>query len=337
MSLKNYNPYLAFGGKIDPLSEIRNAGIVTNGDVYWVKVETDSDYTTLGEQVGNDKLVDTLQEAIDKTTSDHNDYIMVTPQNGGTVWTLGTAVDLDEDKVHIVGVGYVPGASSYPVTFRGFASSTVDTEMLYVTGNGCEMTGVKFQGTLGTHDGGTMSNGLAYINANDFYARSCMFEITQASFGSPQLILGGGTKHAARFDDCTFIVPDAQVESSGNAALVKLGNGGKRWHFNECRFILYAGSTTESFVACGTGAKEFTLFSRCEFINLNHAKAPASAFRGSTTVVNPVLLEYCTALNVTALGTDPTVYVAPQQAGTSEGGVHNVGIYLRGSAAVVAA
>jgi len=36
---RNFNQY-----KIDPLSEIRNAGIVTNGSVFWVSSVNDSDH-----------------------------------------------------------------------------------------------------------------------------------------------------------------------------------------------------------------------------------------------------------------------------------------------------
>ena len=31
--------------KIDPISEVRNAGIVTAGDVYWVSSTSDSDHS----------------------------------------------------------------------------------------------------------------------------------------------------------------------------------------------------------------------------------------------------------------------------------------------------
>jgi len=339
MAFKDTLPYLAQGGKIDPLSEIRNAGIITNGSVVWVKAITDSDFTTLKDQVGADMVKEDIQSAVNALRSDMNDYIMVCPKNGGTGYGLGTALDIDEDRLHIMGVGYTRSKNTYTTSIIGSYGTTPDSEVIYVTGNGVEIAGLRILGTLGTHDGGTMTNGAAYIAGGDFWARSCVFEDSSTLWGTPSVVTGKGTSaHDARFDDCTFaLTGGANVESAGNDALVKGGNGNKRWVFNDCSFTLTAGSVTETFFTPGTGAKEITQFNNCLFACNGTSQSVASAIRGSTTANNPVLLNYCGLFSVAVVGTDPNVFAIPTQSGTAAAGLHNPNKYYIGTVGVPAA
>ena len=339
MAFKNTLPYLAQGGKIDPLSEIRNAGIVTSGSVMWVKPSTDLDYVPFKDQVGNDNLREDIQSAVNALRSDMNDYIMICPKNGGTAYKLGTALDIDEDKLHLIGVGYSKAKNSYTVTVEGNYGTVPDTEVAYVTGNGVEVSGIRFLGTLGTNDGGTMSNGVAYLAGHDFWAKDCVFEDSTALWGTPPLVRGKGTAaHDARFDDCNFaLTGGANVESAGNSAMVIGGNGNKRWVFNDCSFTMTAGSTTESFFSPGTGAKVYTKFNQCYFGCNGTTHSVASAITGSTTANNPVLLNYCGLFSVAVAGTDPNVFAIPTQSGTAAAGLHNPNKYYIGTVGVPAA
>lgn len=342
MAFKDFEPYLSFGGKIDPLSEIRNAGIVTNGSVFWVEAVGDATYTTFKDQVGAANLYDTIPAAVDKTRADKNDYVMVVPSDANAVFAQGTALDLNKDRVHLVGVGYNRAKRSYSVTVRSSMGTVPDTQLVEVTGDGVEVAGMRFLGTLGTNDGGTMTNGVLFLGttAHDFWAHDCVFEDSTNAWGTPPVVRGGGTSaHDARFDDCFFAVTGTgNVESAGNAALVFGGAGNKRWEFNRCRFTLPAGSVTETFYTPGTGAKERTEFNQCYFGNVNGtAFAITSAIRGSVSANSPILLNYCSALSVTALGTDPNVFSIPNQSGTSGAGIHQPLLYMVGTAAVSAA
>jgi len=339
MAFKDTQPYLMNGGKIDPLSEIRNAGIVTSGSVVWVKVSTDVDYVPVLDQVGRDNMRNDVQSAVDALRSDMNDYIMVCPQNGGTSYGLGTALDIDEDRLHIVGVGHTKSKQTYTTTISGAYGTTPDSEVVYVTGNGVEVSGLRFLGTLGTNGGGTMTNGVAYIAGGDFWAKDCVFEDSTASWGTPPVVTGKGTTaHDARFDNCKFaLTGGANVESAGNAPLVLGGNGNKRWEFNSCSLTLTAGSVTETFFTPGTGAKEITTFNNCLFACNGTTHSVASAIRGSTTANNPVLLNYCGLFSVAVAGTDPNVFAIPTQSGTNAAGLHNPNKYYLGTVGVPAA
>src|SRR3990167_10181414 len=126
-SFRNFNQY-----KIDPLSEIRNAGIVTNGEVYWVSSTADSDHTARTDALGRKQVRISLQSAIDEVETDQNDFVLVIPTDGGTVRDLGTAVDINEDRVHILGLGNKPAPQAYNgLTFRGYVAATGnDTELV---------------------------------------------------------------------------------------------------------------------------------------------------------------------------------------------------------------
>ena len=145
MSLKQFDPFLALGGKIDPLSEIRNAGIITNGSVFWVKSGSDSDWVTFQDQVGAANIRNTAQEAVSAARDDMNDYILVVPPVDSGIFALGTAVDLNKDRLHLLGVGAGrrPQFENGP-TFRGFvAANGIDTELVNITGAGVEVGGLR--------------------------------------------------------------------------------------------------------------------------------------------------------------------------------------------------
>src|SRR3990167_2875553 len=177
--------------KIDPLSEIRNAGIVTKVHVFWVKATADSDYRTLGDQVGYANIRATLNDAVDQdvTDSDRNDYILVTSPDSNAPYTLTAGIDVDKNRLHIVGVGYTPSQYAKP-TFRGFATASpnvVDSELMFVTGAGVEVRGIKLLGTANTSANGTISDGILRLGTaasgtpHGFYAKDLTVESTSAA------------------------------------------------------------------------------------------------------------------------------------------------------------
>ena len=336
MGIRTLLPGMAINGlKVDPLSEIRNSGIMTNGSVLWVKQVADADYTNFADQVGADVIRNTIADSLLQTRDERNDYVMVIPADANAVYGQGTAVDITNDRVHMVGVGYGEAKRSYSITVRSNMGTVPDTELLHVSGAGVQIAGLRFLGTLGTNAGGTMSNGVARIAGHDFWAKSCVFEDSTNIWGTPPVVRGMGTlAHDARFDDCFFaITGTGNVESAGNSALVVGGDGNKRWEFNNGRFTMPMGSTTETYFSPGTGAKERTEFNDCYFGNtLGTRFVTTSAIRGSTDANNPVLLTNCRSIALTAFGTDPNVFSVPNQSGTTVG-LHQPFIFRVGTAA----
>lgn len=334
---RNFNTY-----KIDPLSEIRNAGIVTSGDVYWVSSVSDSAHTTRRNDLGREVVKESLQEAIDATKDNNNDYIMVIPTDNGTVRNLGTAVDINKDRVHVLGVGYKPAPMGYDgLTFRGYVAATgIDTELVNVTGAGVELGGLKFLGTSGTAAGGTMTSHLRLGTAasgtpHDFWGHDLHIESTQAAAanGTADIVLITGDVASGitgiRFDRCWLgnwsWAPEAVVKTAGTA-------GPTRMEFHDTTFVIDAQATTDDFVVIGTGQTEYAIYKNCDFINVEAGTAPASAFTGAILVDNPVLLRNCSYINVTAAGTDTEAFKSPAYSGTAAA-ITDIGIAI-GTAAI---
>ena len=162
----NTQPFLQFGGKIDPLSEIRNVGILTTGNVVWVKHPSDADYLTVKESVGNENLFDTIQTAIDspQVRNGKNDYVVVCPRDNNSAWSESNStaiVQLNKDNVHLValGAGQSFGSASAILELPGTAGTIGTFGAIYVTGDGCEVGGFFVRGTAGTSQGGSLGAG----------------------------------------------------------------------------------------------------------------------------------------------------------------------------------
>mgnify|MGYP001592690299 CR=1 FL=1 len=340
--LKDFTPFLAYGGKIDPLSEIRNAGIVTNGSVFWVKQTDDPDYTTFQDAVGAANVRNGLQASIDQVRSDTNDYCLVAPHTGGTILTLGTAVDINEDRVHVLGVGYKPAPMSYNgLAFQGYvAADGIDTELVNVTGAGVELGGLKFLGTSGTAAGGTITALMRIGTAasgtpHDFWMHDVHVENTSAAAddGTAFIVnivgdVGGGIQ-GMRFDRCWLgnwsWAPASVIQQGGTA-------GPTRLRAEDCTFVIDAQATTDDFIVIGTGVTEYQVFKNCDFINVEAGTAPASALTGAILVDNPVILRNNSYYSVTQAGTDTEVYKSPAFSGT-QAAVADIGISI-GTAAI---
>ena len=334
---RNFSTY-----KIDPLTEIRNAGIVTNGSVFYVSSTADSAHTTRTNNLGNMAVQTTLQGAIDASVSDRNDYILVIPTDGGTVRALGTAVDVNEDRLHILGMGYKPAPMAYNgLTFEGYVATAQDTELVNVTGAGVELGGLKFLGTSGTADGGTITALMRVGTASsgtphDFWMHDVHVENTQAAAANGTAVIvnyvgavGGGITGNS-FDRCwlgNWNWAPAQVINLGGGTA-----GPTRFEARDCTLVTDAQVVGDDFVVMGTGQIEYALFKNCDFINVEAGTALTSAFTGAILVDNPLILRNNSYLNVTQAGTDTEAYKSPAFSGTNPG-IADTGIYI-GTAAI---
>ena len=339
---RNFNVY-----PIDPLSEIRNAGIVTNGTVFWVSSVSDSAHRTRTDDLGNSVVKETVQQAIDAAVTDRNDYILVIPTDGGTARRLGTALDVNEDRLHILGVGYKPVPQSYAgLTFDGFAVASPagnDTELVMVTGAGVEIGGLRFLGTSGTHSSGTITATFRVGTAasgtpHDLWLHDLQVENNNAA------AVGGTAPIFEVTGDVATGVRGIRVErcwignfSWGPTPVVNLAGtaGPSRTEFIDCRLVMDAQATTDAFVTGGTGVIEYMLFKNCDFVNVESGTLNASVFSGAAAADNPVLFRNCSAVNVTQVGTGANMYKSPASSGT-QAAIFDYGISV-GSAALIPA
>lgn len=325
-SFRNFTTY-----KIDPLSEIRNAGIVTNGEVFWVSSSADSDHRERTDLLGNSAVKISLQQAIDAAETDGNDYILVVPTDGGTARRLGTAVDVNEDRLHILGLGYKPGILTYNgLTFDAFDPASPagnDTELVMVTGAGVEIGGLKFLGTSGTNATGTITAtfrvGTAGSGtAHDLWLHDLSIENNNSAAAggtAPILEVTGDVAtgiRGVRLDRCWIgnasWAPTPIVNLVGTA-------GPSRAEFHDCVFVEDAQAVGNAFVTGGTGNIEYMLFDNCKFINVESGTLNSSVYSGAAGADTPVLFAHCSAVNVTELGSGASMYKMPAQSGTAAG------------------
>lgn len=341
--------YFHLGGKIDPISEIKNAGILTSGSVFWVKDPSDNDYLEFKDNVGIDNCFDTIAAAVVKCKSDENDYVMVCPKKDGSVWDIDTSIALDKDRVHLISVGYNPnvqGVTGYSNTLRGFGTSDTSVVPTYgflnITGNGCEVAGFRFYGTAGTAllgsvgaDGGT--GGLITIESDGNYIHDCAIEMNGPTWdagGSMSLVRAGSTHSSQRFERVAF---NGGTDTTCDAYVAKLPQSGANWDFIDCTFTKTGVATTNHpfLAAGGTVDGNHANFENCKFVN-HLGTAPAMVIGGSMPVGALVLFKDCMAADVTTFGTGDGVKVSPSYAGgTINNLLQNPGIAIPGTALIV--
>lgn len=334
---RNFTTY-----KIDPLAEIRNAGIITNGSVFWVKDTADADYSTFRDQVGGEVMSSTVDGGINLTQDDRNDYVFIIPRDNNAAYDITAKVEVDNDRVHLLGVGQNKSAHGYKTTIRGYSTGAAfGTTLMEVTGAGVEIGNLRLLGTTGTHANGTISAGLLRFGTGSTgtphmaWLHDVTVENTQAAAagGTVDLVTVNGNVATGitgmRFDDCWI----------GNwswepAALIRMGGtaGPTRLEVYNTTFVTSAQATTAQLVVCGTGQTEYAIFDRCRFINVNEGTAPASALTGAVLAGNPVLMYDCSYVAISQAGTDTQVYKAPALSGTAAT-VRDYGIAI-GTAAV---
>ena len=167
MAYRDSSPAITISGqKINPLSDIMGLGIQTTGNVVFVKHPSDADYRTVKESVGRENLYDTIQTAIDspKIRSGKNDYVVVCPRDNNSAWSESNStaiVRLNKDNVHLLGLGAGQsfGSASVVLELPGTAGTIGTFGAIYVTGDGCEVSGFFVRGTVGTSQGGSLGAG----------------------------------------------------------------------------------------------------------------------------------------------------------------------------------
>lgn len=335
---RNLNTY-----KIDPLSEIRNAGIVTNGDVFWVSSESDSNHRDRTDALGRGVVKVNLQAAIDAAETDDNDYALVVPTDGGTARPLGTAVDVNEDRLHIVGLGAKPAPQFYNgLAFEGYVAATgIDTELMNITGAGVEVTGIKLLGTSGTAALGTITSLVRVGTAasgtpHDLHFHNNHVENVQSAADNGTAFIINVTGDVAtgiqglRFENNWLgnwaWAPAAVISTGGTAGPTGMEIKGNT-------LVIDAQAVGDDFIVIGTGVRRYTLLENNKFINVEAGTLAASAVTGAVLVDQPVMSFNDSAVNITAIGTDTEFFAAPTIQGTNTNGRYNPSIARVGTAA----
>jgi len=333
MPYRTYDPSITLAGqRIDPLSDIRNAGILTTGNVIWVKHASDADYTTVKEAVGRANTFTTIQTAIDspKVRNGKNDYIIVCPRDNQSSWVVsGTpaGVVLNKDNVHLVGLGYLQsfGSNSVILEQPGTAGTIGTMGILQVTGDGCEVAGLYILGTAGTSTGGTMGDGgdggLVTIGPGvqgfDFHD----FKVEKSG-----IQWDSGTTGITGTPTAAIVVGSAAGNITIRDGFIDLGTGllssashGIDLNFNNLNVRvrnveMYANKDAAAarFIDASPGtANGLSLWAeRCTFVNTS-GTVISSAYAGTMGVGMFAVMKECMSVGATQAGTMGSCYIAP--------------------------
>src|SRR3990167_2621841 len=333
MPYRNTEPYLQWGGKIDPLSEIRNMGIITTGNVVIVKHPSDTDYRTVKEAVGREVFFDTPQTAIDspKIRNGKNDFVIVCPRDNQAPWVVAgppAGITLDKDNVHLVvlGAGRSFGSNSVILEQPGTAGTIGTMGILRVTGNGCEVAGFYVLGTAGTSVGGTMGDGgdggLVTVGAgvqgldfHDFKIEKTGIQWdagTTGITGTPagDIVIGSAARDITIRDG--FI-------NSGTGLLASASHGIKLMFNNinirvsNVEFMANHDAAASTFILNSPGTVDNALsliVDRSKFYNTG-GTATASAVGGTMGVGMRAIINESPGVNCTQIGTAGSTFVTP--------------------------
>jgi len=364
MGFKTNDPYTAWGGKIDPLSEIRNAGLVTSGNVVWVKHPSDTDYLTVKEAVGNDTLFDTIQKAIDspKVRSGKNDYVLVCPRDTNAAFSESNStaiVQLNKDNVHLIGLGAGKsfGSASVILELPGTAGTMGTFGAIYVTGDGCEVAGFFVRGTAGTSKGGSVGAGTVdgamlggFITVGTTVQGLDLHDFKVHRAGAAQW--DGGTTGIAGTPNAAISLGSGAQDITIRDGLINCGTqsndligiqmpfNGQNIKVSDVVMVQRGLAAASKHIIAGAGTIPVGIHlnaQRVTFLNTS-GTAMSSAFGGTQAVGAFSLLNECPTFKATESGTPGSTLVTPLLGvGTiTTGGLRNPYI-ATGTAAVIPA
>ena len=334
MSYRDTHPEIVISGqKINPLSDIQNLGIVTTGNVVFVKDPGDADYTTVKEAVGNENFFDDIQTAHDssKVRAGLNDYIVACPKDDNSAYVpTGTpaGITISKDNVHLIGLGAGKsfGSASVILEAPGTAGTIGTLGIFRVTGDNCEVAGIYVRGTAGTSVGGTLGDGgdgglitvgagVNGLDLHDFRVEKTGVQWDAGTTGITGTPAGDIVVGSAARD---ITIRDGFI-NSGTGLLASASHGMKFMLNNNnirvtnVEFMANHDAAASTFILNSPGTADNALsliVDRCKFYNTG-GTATASAVGGTMGVGLRAIINESPGVNCTQIGTAGSTFVTP--------------------------
>jgi len=87
--------------RVAVLDDIIRSNVYTNGEIFWVVEDSDTDYNILTQRYGNKNVFTTLNEAYAAVTTNRNDVIFL---SGNTTHALSSGLEWTKNRVHVIGL-----------------------------------------------------------------------------------------------------------------------------------------------------------------------------------------------------------------------------------------
>lgn len=248
---------------------ISGQGILTQGNVWWVKPVSGSD---LNDGTSPASAFLTLAKALAAATAGQNDVVLLCAEGNTAAATTtyqNALLDWNKDLVHLVGINAGPLFSQCSrIAFQ--ANYAAATDLFKVSANGCIISGIEFfMGVASALPTGCMTvTGMR----NHFYRCHIagMGNTANDIAGAYSLQLKGGEENL--FEDCTIGQDTISLSAAANSVLLFAAGttACTRNYFRGCRFMLYSGAAAECLFVRGGGAgvnDRETVMEDCLFLN----------------------------------------------------------------------
>ena len=303
---------------------LASQGIVTQGNVWWVKPNSGTDTLDQGGGQTPGRAFRTLNFALTQAVANQNDTILLCAESntaGNTTDYQSSVLTWNKDLVHLIGIN--AGSFCSPRSrIAPAAAATSFAKLLTVSANGCIISGVElFQGAGST----TLSAAQAAVTVtgarNNFVgcAISGIGDATLDYAGSNSLTVSGNENS---FTDC-YLGLDTVIRGTAAAEVILSGTPA-RTLFRRCHFASYTSLSTFKSLSVPVGADRWVKLEDCTFEaaqNITGAVAPTGAI-GITTMNGQVMVNRPAVYGYGLLVTGGNAYVkvlAYQNATTVQG------------------
>lgn len=174
-TLKNLLPGIKYGGKVHP-NEILGGGFGTTGNIYWVKQSASSEYAAFRAEYnttysdGSQSVHTDIQSALDATTANKDDYVIVCPDSAD--YDITAALTMSKSRVHLIcpaGLGH----QGFPSNAARIHQNTVLLDVITVSADTVEIAGFFFKQSTGDGIGlGAATRWHPHIHDN-FFGMAC--------------------------------------------------------------------------------------------------------------------------------------------------------------------
>lgn len=97
----NFKEGIADATRLAILNDIVRANTFTNGEIFWVVEDSDTDYNLIQQRYGNKNVFTTLSEAYEACVTNRNDVIFLT---GNTTHSLSAGIAWSKNRIHVIGL-----------------------------------------------------------------------------------------------------------------------------------------------------------------------------------------------------------------------------------------
>ena len=303
---------------------LASQGIVTQGNVWWVRPGTGTDTLDQGGGQTPARAFKTLAFALTQATANQNDVILLCGESNTAANTTdyqSSNLDWNKNGVHLIGLN--AGNLCSPRSRIACASTGATFANLFtLSASGCLIAGIEFyQGA------GLTTLSAAQICATVTGSRNTFLRCAISGIGDTTVDYAGScslkvTGNENTFDTC-YIGLDTVIRSSATYEAIVTGTAARTW-FKNCSFESYTSLTTFRAVSVGTSVDRWVRFDDCEFgaaVGITGVAVPAgtlgvTTLNGQVRVINPKLFGY--ALLVSG-GSTAVKVLAFQNATTVQG------------------